>query len=152
MTNNKFERFFNIISYIVFSALLLLVVLGMFYGSYKLGENSLEFIITTSFVLAGFTFFALFSKTDKKFLWWVAQSCHSFVIAGSFLLSHLMISKIVEYAGTSNVLNIIIKSDVIIQPVGFIAFIIGITILVITVYLKANSLTYKKPKKKGKKK
>lgn len=93
----------------------------------KLNEDFVKYLITISFILAGFTFFSFFQKGDEKFIETIRGACFYFILAGLSLFISLTLT---GFEGDLQFLIILTKF------IGLITFYSSIIILVITLYYR----------------
>ena len=140
------NKFFDLLSKAIFFILIIILGIGMFSGGLNLlNYEFIKYLITLSFVLAGFTFYAIFNRRSDGDYYWIIQSCWSFILAGFFFLASITILNINE---TSNKLLLFLKTYIPIAPIlGLVFFIVGMVILVCVLNKIVNTLKVKTKKK-----
>mgnify|MGYP001599050043 CR=1 FL=1 len=144
---NILDRILNYISRGIFFIMIIVLALGIFNGSAKLlSFEFLKYLISLAFILGGMTFIIFVSDKKGNFKLRVAESCQSFILSGFFLLSYLSIANI---GLTENViLKFLIAYNLLIGLIGLITLLIGLGLLVWSIYLEVEyNLPYKKNKK-----
>lgn len=146
----KLVRFFDKLGIGIIALLIILIATGMFKGGLKmLSYDFIKYLITISFILAGFTFFTFFDKQNAEFSYWIAQACWLFILSGFFFLANLSISnigetseKLFQFLITFNYLNAIM---------GLILFIVGLVTLILVLNNIINKMPFKPNFRKKKK-
>lgn len=142
----KIKKSSKIIEYIITGVgaiLFIIILLGMLSGSsIALVESDLlKYLITISFILAGFTFFTLIeeekSKWEKKdwLKFWIGTSSWSFLMAGYFLLSFIFIPHIRAETFMTPIFDVLKESNTYIGLFGLLAFFLGSLSLLLSVYI-----------------
>lgn len=130
-SKKNFQRFFDILGNVFFALLIIVLAIGMISGGLKMiSSDFVKYIITISFVLAGFTFYAVFNNREYKNYYWIIMSCRAFILAGFFLLAYLIIPNI--GATESKFLSLLKFLSPIYFIFGLVSFAVGMSILVIS--------------------
>lgn len=146
----KISKFFDILAMVLFIIVIIILAIGMIFGGSKLIDNEfIKYLATSSFILAGLTFYAIFNKKIDNSIYYLIYSSRCLILAGFFFIAYLLILNIEETQNLFlNILKIFTKAYVILGSALFVVGIVTLIIILEIIVNKTGSSLYEKDKKK----